>query len=83
MSDVKESHEDNRAVYSGTITNKTDYEVPGVLVSVVYYKDGKIVGGSTERLNSIPAKEKVSFNIQNRSGFNGYDEYEVYAIVES
>lgn len=83
VSDVKESHEDNRAVYSGTITNKTDYEVPGVLVSVVYYKDGKIVGGSTERLNSIPAKEKVSFNIQNRSGFNGYDEYEVYAIVES
>lgn len=83
VSDVKETHEDHRAIYTGKVSNNTAYDIPGVLVSVVYYKSGKIVGGSTERLDSIPANGKADFKIQNRSDFNGYDEYEVYATVES
>lgn len=83
VSDVKEKHEHHRAIYTGTVTNNSAYDIPGVLVSVVYYKDGKIVGGSTERLDSIPANGEAEFSIQNRSAFSDYDEYEVHATVES
>ncbi len=83
ISHVKEKHDNKRAVYTGKITNTTGKDIPGVLVSVVYYKNGKIVGGATERLDSISANGEAEFEIQNSSTFNDYDEYEVYATVES
>lgn len=78
--DVAESSADSKVVYTGKVKNKSDKEIDRVLISVVYYSDGQVVGGSTEYVDGLKAKGSKKFEVKNKSKFKGYDTYEVYAF---
>ena len=82
VSDVSEDHSGNKTQFSGTITNTSGEDANGVIASVVFKKDGKIVGGATGEIGSIAAGESISFNIAAKSGFSDYDSYDVYVTQE-
>ena len=80
VADVKESSVDSKVIYTGKVKNKTDKKIDRVLISVVYYNDGQVVGGSTEYVDGLKAKGSKNFEVKNKSKFKGYDTYEVYAF---
>ncbi|MDO4281786.1 MAG: FxLYD domain-containing protein [Peptococcaceae bacterium] len=79
---VKKNENDDRVTFSGNVTNTTDHDIAGVVVSVIYYKAGDIVGGSTEYLDTLTAGQKANFTVRDKGGFTDYDEYEVIATQE-
>lgn len=79
VSDANEDHSGDQTTFSGTITNESAEDLGGVVASVVFMKDGNIIGGVTEQIGSITAGDTVDFNIAAKSGFSDYDSYEVYA----
>lgn len=79
VNDVKEDHSGDQNAFTGTLTNESSDDLGGVVASVVFLKDGSIVGGVTEQIGSITAGDTVDFNITAKSGFNDYDSYEVFA----
>lgn len=66
--------------FVGQITNTSETDVDGVAVSVLLYKDGKIVAGYTAFVDSLTAGMTQSFNAM---GYDvpDFDECKAYAMA--
>lgn len=75
---------DNGAVnFTGTVKNKTDVDRGNVVITVVYLKEGKIVGGATEFIDALAANSEAEFTVTDKGGLTDYDSYEIYATQEA
>lgn len=65
--------------YTGEVTNNSKVDLNSVLVSVIYKKDGALVGGCNSYVNNLDAGETKAFEISAYSSVEDYDSYEIYA----
>lgn len=65
--------------YTGEITNNSDADMD-VAVSVIFTKEGKLLGGTTSYVDDIGAGETKAFEISASSTVSDYDAYEIHAI---
>lgn len=65
---------------TGEITNTSNKNCSAARVSVIFEKDGKIIGGTYSYVNNINANSKVPFEVSiNESGLQ-FDKYQVVAV---
>lgn len=83
VSDVKEdTSSGDQVYYTGKLKNTSDDDLGGVVATVVFKKEGKIVGGVTGQIGTVVAGDTTTFNIAAKSGFSDYDSYDVYVTQE-
>lgn len=83
VGEVSEEKEGGQVHFSGTITNDSAADLENVIATVVFKKDGSIVGGVTGEIGSMAAGESADFDIATKSDFSDYDSYEVYVTQEA
>lgn len=66
--------------YTGEITNNSDTDMRSAAVSVIFTKEGKLLGGTTSYVDDIGAGETKAFEISASSTVSDYDAYEIHAI---
>lgn len=66
--------------YTGEITNNSDTDMRSAAVSVIFTKEGKLLGGTTSYVDNIGAGETKAFEISASSTVSDYDAYEIHAI---
>lgn len=85
ISDVVESKGNNgiSVNFSGSITNTSDFDIDKKFpITAVFYKDGKIIGGTLNYFEGLESGETMSFEIDTiyiLEGLRDYDYYEIYA----
>ena len=82
VGEVTEEKNGDQMYFTGTITNDSDEDLGGVIATIVFKKDGNIVGGVTGQVGGIVAGDTTTFNIAAKSGFSDYDSYDVYVTQE-
>lgn len=65
--------------YTGEITNKSDADMDAA-VSIIFTKEGKLLGGTTSYVDDIGAGETKAFEISASGTISDYDSYEIHAI---
>ena len=83
VGEVSEEKNGGQVHFSGTITNDSAADLENVIATVVFKKDGSIVGGVTGDIGSMAAGESADFDIATKSDFSDYDSYEVYVTQEA
>lgn len=83
VGEVSEEKDGGQVHFSGTITNDSAADLENVIATVVFKKDGSIVGGVTGEIGSMAAGESADFDIAAKSDFSDYDSYEVYVTQEA
>ena len=82
VGEVTEEKNGDQMYFSGSLTNDSDEDLGGVIATIVFKKDGNIVGGVTGQVGGIVAGDTTTFNIAAKSGFSDYDSYDVYVTQE-
>ena len=82
VGEVTEEKNGDQMYFTGTITNDSDEDLGGVIATIVFKKDGNIVGGVTGQVGGIVAGDTTTFNIAAKSAFSDYDSYDVYVTQE-
>lgn len=82
VGEVTEEKNGDQMYFTGTITNDSEEDLGGVIATIVFKKDGNIVGGVTGQVGGIVAGDTTTFNIAAKSGFSDYDSYDVYVTQE-
>lgn len=83
VGEVSEEKNGGQVHFSGAITNDSAADLENVIATVVFKKDGSIVGGVTGEIGSMAAGESADFDIATKSDFSDYDSYEVYVTQEA
>lgn len=76
VSSINEKVKENIREYNGQIRNNSSIDLSKLIISVIYKKDKKIVGGSYSYVYSIKSGDTLEFNIYTVNTPD-YDEYEV------
>lgn len=76
ISDVSEEKNENIREYKGKVKNNSDIDLSKMLVSIIYRKNKKIVGGSYSYVYPFTSKDALDFDIY-AVNIPEYDEYEV------
>lgn len=79
ISNVSENIGTYDNTYTGEITNNSKVDLSSVLVSVIYKKDGALVGGCNSYVGNLDAGETKAFEIYAYSSVEDYDSYEIHA----
>lgn len=79
ISNVSENIGTYDNTYTGEVTNNSKVDLSSVLVSVIYKKDGALVGGCNSYVNNLDAGETKAFEISAPSSVEDYDSYEIHA----
>lgn len=66
--------------YTGEITNNSGVDFNTVAVTMIYRKDGKIIGGDVEYVKDLSAGETKAFKLSADSEMTQYDTYEFYTV---
>lgn len=66
--------------YTGEITNNSSVDFSIVAVTMIYRKDGKIIGGGVEYVSDLSAGETKAFKLSADSEMTQYDSCEFYAV---
>lgn len=66
--------------YTGEITNNSGVDFDTVALTIIYRKDGKIIGGDVGYVTDLPAGETKAFQLSVDSEMTQYDSYEFYAL---
>ena len=74
LTDIQDKKIDSMIYISGDLKNKNKNEIDKILVSIIFKKDKKIVGGSYSYITSIKDSKKVDLYIDN---ILDYDDYEI------
>ncbi len=82
VSNVSEQKDDNLVIYNGEIENTSDTDLSNDILTVIFKKDGKIVGGNNTYSDNLDAGQKSIFTIY-ASTPPVYDTYEVSARIGS
>ena len=83
VGEVSEEKDGGQVHFSGTITNDSVADLENVIATVVFKKDGSIVGGVTGEIGNMAAGASADFDIAAKSDFSDYDSYEVYVTQEA
>lgn len=83
VGEVSEEKNGGQVHFSGAITNDSAADLENVIATVVFKKDGSIVGGVTGEIGNMAAGESADFDIATKSDFSDYDSYEVYVTQEA
>lgn len=79
LSNVEETKENDIIHYTGEIENRGSNNISQLLVSIIYKKDNKIVGGTYSYINEVPGNKTTSFAID-AMNIPEYDNYEINYI---
>lgn len=82
VGEVSEERSGDQYTFNGTVTNKSAEDLGGVVASIVFKRDGEIVGGVSGQIGTVVAGDTASFSIAAKSGFSDYDSYDVYVTQE-
>lgn len=83
VSDVSEQKSDDgkAVVFTGNVTNTSNYDIDGkFVVSVVFFKDDKIIGGYGAYFESLKSGEAIPFELDLSylvKELRGYDDYKI------
>jgi len=72
---------ENEDSYTGEVTNSSDLDLD-LEVSVIFTKDGKLVGGEKTYVTNVDAGDTKAFEVLAYSEFADYDGYEVAAFAD-
>lgn len=79
FSNVKDKTKKNKyPVFTGKLTNKSANDSSAVAVSVIFKREGEIVGGTVSYVRDLKAGSTKAFEIKSLHKFS-YDSYEIYA----
>ena len=79
ISNVSENIGTYDNTYTGEITNNSKVDLSSVSVSVIYKKEGALVGGCNSYVSSLDSGETKAFEIYAYSSVEDYDSYEIHA----
>jgi len=66
--------------FTGEVANVSSEDESTICISVIYTKEGKMVGGDTTFVDDVAAGESKAFELSTYSGFTDYDGYEIVAL---
>lgn len=82
VSDVSEYKDDTSVTFSGNVTNTSSFDIENYYpVSVIFYKDNKIIGGNLDYRQNLKSGETAPFEIKISfmpEELQDYDHYEIY-----
>ena len=64
---------------TGVVKNTMDEDIGGSWVSVIFYKEGAMIGGKFTFTEGISSGGEMPFDISIYQMPEGYDDYKVYA----
>lgn len=68
--------------FTGEVKNNSSTDINNAIVTVIYKKEGKIIGGNYTYVNNLNANETKPFQIYSGADYD-YDSYEISARVGS
>ncbi len=66
--------------FTGKIKNDGALDVSTANISVILYKDGKIIFGTSTFVDNIASGKEIPFDVSEYSDIPEYDSYEIYAL---
>lgn len=79
LSNIEEIKDDEIIHYIGEIENKSSNNISQLVVSVIYKKDNKIVGGTYSYINNVPGNKTTPL-VVDAMNIPEYDTYEINYI---
>ena len=79
IENTSENIGERKRTYTGEITNNSDTDMDAA-ISIVFTKEGKLLGGTTSYVDDIGAGETKAFEVSSTKTISDYDAYEIHAI---